>query len=315
MATAQETFTDLRERFLKPALKDGGFRSRARNTWLMGDPDAGWIVVNVGGNRRNSRERGEWSVVIWGWPPGTWEWETRRDEVKDTKPDSRVAPLYAGPDSVLGFVDGTRPDAVELVAGMDIRELADAARVLLDYIDVACRWVEGIFESGRADAHTREAYVLGAAEMTGRWTPVRRELLDTLTARAQRGAGSPDWEDLRRWRLQADLPAAPLPGWYHPLMKAQPPANRFASPRAAFVAGHGRSVEVRAQDGSRWLPRAEDFPDDRTIASWRKEASVIPEGTVMLLPDWLPWIEWLNAAPDGASPLRSWRQRFKSKHS
>lgn len=115
-----------------------GFKVRSRRTWVKAALGGGWVVADFGGNRHNTREVGEWSVIVWGWPPGTWE----RQGLPAPEPDSRVAPLYAGPESVLGWMSGRRPDVVELVAGMTDEQIAEGARVLLDYTRAACTWVE-----------------------------------------------------------------------------------------------------------------------------------------------------------------------------
>jgi hypothetical protein len=314
VATAQETFSQLRAQHLRPGLSALGLKARSRTTWLNGNPDRGWVVVNFGGNRRNTREVGEWSVSVWGWPPGTWEWEIRREQPTVPEPDSRVAPLYAGPDRVLGHAGGERPDVVELVADMNDQQIAEAARVLLDYTETACSWVETLFDSDRADDFTWDTYVLGAAATTGRWTSSRLELLERLTTRAQCGAGNPAWDDLVRWRAAAGLQPVPLPRWHHPLMKPEPPIDRFTSPRAALEAGHGRAVHIRRADGSTRPPRPEDFPDERQLALWQAtQAALNPDGPVMVLPDWLPWIDWVTRAGDRASALKSWTARFRSR--
>lgn len=146
MLTPQEASSHLLAQYLKPAMRAKGFVGPS-TAWVKGSPDEGWVVVSYGGNRRNTRDVGHWSVIIWGWPPGTWEQQTRDAA---SKPDARVAPIYAAPEHVVGWPTGPRPrpDEVELTAGMSEDQIAAAARVLLDYTDRACVWVEARHRNG-----------------------------------------------------------------------------------------------------------------------------------------------------------------------
>lgn len=308
--TAQEAFEILRAHHLRPEFSALGFKVRSRKMWLRGNQERGWVVLTAGGSRHNKRTEGQWSIDVWAWPPGTWEWATRRGGSRGGRPDSPFGPLYAGPDRVLGFEGDPRPDVVTLVAGMSDAEITEAARALLDYTRVALSWVEELLDSDQADEFTWTDHVLGAAETTKRWTPSRLALLDHITICAQRGVWGPAWYDVTRWRAVAGLDPAPLPTWHHPLMQPDTPHLRFGSPRSAFVAGHGRSVDIRAgADDSRRPSCPEDFPDDGQVAMWRRAANTIPDRPVPLLPDWLPWIEWLHRDDVPTSTLKSlWKR-------
>ena len=145
MRTPQHASSLLLAQHLKPAMRAKGFTGSSK-AWVRGNHDEGWVVVSYGGNRRNTRDLGHWGVIVWGWPPGTWEEQTRAA----ARPDSRVAPIYAAPEHVVGWPTGPRPrpDEVELSAGMSDEQIAEAARVLLDYTDKACAWVEARQRNG-----------------------------------------------------------------------------------------------------------------------------------------------------------------------
>jgi len=305
MATAQESFASARSTYLVPALRELGFRVKSRAIWLRGSSERGWLVVEAGGNRRNTKTQGDWSVSVYCWPPGTWEWECVRSGGGKPEPDSSLAPLYARVDLVSGEPEALRP-TVTFTSDMSETEVARTAEALLRFARIAIAWVEHVLATGTADQYTSPAYVLGAAEVTARWTPTRLELLDTLTARAQRGERKPPWEWLARWRDAAGLESVPFPQWHHPLMRMHAPLDRFASPRDAFTARHGSAVELLFPDGSRRLPTPHDFPDARQLRAWRKVATEVPDVPLSDPPPWLPWHEWVFRQPEGRGLWLDW---------
>lgn len=293
MATAQELFSEARSRYLRPALSELGFKVNSKTRWLRGSPSEGWIVVEVGGNRHNTAETGDWSVSVWAWPRGTWEWASARYQWSSAVPDSSLPPLYAAFERVVSGDARERADTVTIVRDMSDSAVGLAAQKLVEFTRLAVAWVEGVLASDGADEYTDAAHVLGSAEVTGNWTPSRIELLDELTARAQRGAWRPGWDLLAQWREVVGLEEVQFPAWHHQLMHLDGPIDRYPSPRDAFAHGHGSALAIQYPDGSSRAAVSEDFPDAKQLHRWRQAANTVPEHPVAQLPEWLPWSEWV----------------------
>lgn len=296
-----------------PTLRELGFKVKSNKRWLRGNSTDGWIVVDIGGNRSNTRDEGDYSVSVLAWPPGTWEWKRARSGTSVVEPDSTLPPLFASADLVVGECWRDRPDIATYSANMSEADIAVAAQRLLDFARSAISWVESVLRSESYDEYTSADFVLGAAEVTDHWTPSRIALLERLTLQAQQGSWKPAWTLLAHWREVAGLPPVPFPEWHHPLMRLRPPLDRYRSPRAAFEAGHGSAAELLLPDGQVRVPTPEDFPDARQLDRWRQIAADVPDQPPPDPPAWLPWHQWvfLKGGPGSGRPR--WLERLQAR--
>jgi hypothetical protein len=207
--------SDVLSRRLHPALEQVGLRRKGR-TWWQGDPDAGWLLLQVHGDRYASRDAISLVPTVTVWPPGCWEARCA------VLPDPEVSVPYAAANAPLFEVahclDPERwpADGRVVTADSDLDLFGDdlvefAVRIALPWArahllpqQAAQALLErggGIWQLIYAAALQRRA---ASAELP--------ELLDRLTERWLSSPRPPSLGAvLAGWRRDAGLPGLPEP--------------------------------------------------------------------------------------------------------
>jgi hypothetical protein len=295
-------------------LRPRGFRVRSQRTWVLGGDEAGWVVVAVMGDKWNTKQAAEASLVASVWPPGTRE---HHSELAGT--EVTVHAWGGSPVMATGQRVGNDPGAgtFAVTAAMPADELAPLLARAQAHAATLAEWGERMLDARASAPAMRDDDAVAALLARHPGSPDLDPTLDRLTARFQRDPRPIELHGIiRRWRGERGLPAVPLPAWSR--FASRPYAGgRLGSPRDELLAGIGTGVEFRFPDGTVRPPRPEDLPDAAVLARWREESrrAPAPDGVLHQLPEWLPYAGWLELAPapepvgSAAPPRRRWRRR------
>ena len=257
-ATAQQRLARVVRTVLHPRLKTDGF-TRSGHTWRRGDPEHGWVFVQLQGNRYNTAARVEVTVNTVVWPAGTWDVHCA---VTGQDPSDRPfvaanAPVFARPREIA-------PDLAEdswwhLDVGTD---LAQWGAQLVEFVaDTAVPWGTRLLDPAAA---VQRLTALGSVwDLVFTFAVLRHfgrsdqctAVVEDLT-RVWAADPRPIWlrPHLLGWRRAAGLSETPLPEVWSPSMLPDTVA-RFGSPEAARAAGFG--VWMYSWDGRSWQDRPE----------------------------------------------------------
>jgi len=305
---AQDHLATLRKA-IGAALRPRGFRVGSKRTWIRGDDESGWVAVAWQGDRWNSKQTAEASLLASVWPAGTREHES---EVRGTDMPAHPwggSPVEATSERVAG--DGATGQFV-VSAGMTPEEVDLLVQRAHSYATALAGWADRMLDARTSAPLMDDRFAVSALLARHPDSSDLDPALDRLTADFQRDPRPIELAAIiRRWRAERGLPEVPLPPWSR--YASRPYAGgRMRSPRDELLAGIGGGVEFRHADGTVRPPRPEDLPDADDLARWREESLLVPlpDGVLTHLPAWLPYAEWLAIPEPGSEPSRRrwWRR-------
>ncbi|PKH42731.1 hypothetical protein SAMN05192575_103162 [Nocardioides alpinus] len=300
MTLAQDHLATIRKA-IGGVLRPRGFRVASKRTWILGDDGSGWVVVAWQGDKWNTQQVAEASLEAAVWPAGTRE---HQSEVRGT--DLPAHPWGGAPVEATGErVAGDRAaDRFTVSADMSPEELAAESARARSYATALTEWADRMLDARSSAPLMRGGNAVAALMARHPSSPDLDPALDRLTARFQRDPRPIELAAIiRRWRAERGLPEVPLPPWSR--YASRPYAvGRLPSPREELLAGIGGGVEFHHADGTVRPPRPEDLPDVADLARWREESrrAPLPDGVLTHLPEWLPYVDWLELPQPGPGP-------------
>lgn len=306
MPVAQDHLAEIRKALL-PVLRRRGFRVRSKREWVRGDDASGWVVISWWGDKWNTKQTAEATLMAAVWPPGTREHrcELYGVDVEAWAGDGPVGPV--GPSDVEA---GANTFVVR--ATMPPGELDVVVSRAQAYAEQLVDWADTMLDPRESAPLMRDDHAVAALLVEHPDDPVIDDLLDRLTASFQRDPRPISLGAIiTRWRAERGLPEAPMPPWSRYASRRTHDDGRIPSPRDALLAGIGTAVEFSYADGSSRRPEPDDLPDAAALARWREEVrdSPLPDGVLPTLPEWLPYASWLEGPEPEPAPARRWWQR------
>ena len=309
MTLAQDHLATLRKA-IGGVLRTQGFRVRSKREWIRGDDDGGWVLITWWGDKWNTKASAEALLTATVWPAGTREHvsEVFGSRIEVTGGDG---PVFSADRDAAG-TDLVGVDTFRVTATMSPEAVAALAVDAKAYAASLATWAESMLDARVSASRMRHDYAVAALLAQAPDDPRLDETLDRLTARFQRDP-RPIWlgRVIVRWRRERGLVEAPLPPWSRYASRRTYDIARVPSPRDAVLAGLGTKVPFDFADGTTRLPEPEDLPDVAVLARWREEVrrSPLPDGVLLELPEWLPYVTWLDPEPEHApTDRRRWRR-------
>jgi hypothetical protein len=251
--TMQQRRGRLVQEHLAPRMKAAGLRKSGTTWWEQ--RDGGWLVLELRGDRYNTKDRVNFWTSVEVWPAGTYEFflllypqAGPRPHHGGTAPLWISRPLPGVPESE-GLQDGWCIDASTDLVGLAPEVLTvmlaqvDWGRDRLTNLDLAVS--EMSREDGKTWGLVNSVVALTHSLPDDRRLPLLVERLTRIWAADPRPIVLRP--HLERWREQAGLDKADLPTFWSPCVYGRQD-DGFSTPQARFRAGIG--IHFSYPDGS-----------------------------------------------------------------